>query len=1172
MKKMFKKTLIIYMIICTILPMLFSSISRADDSEVKLTQERAGNYVSSFAINFFNNWSSEDSKIEDGGVKTEYSGIYGYILPNPSDGVYKLSRTSWIDFVYKYGLTLDDAILPIKSGEVMNESNFDKIEVADLQDTLQDSEEDSDDDSNEKTAQETTVELMNSGKILPGDILATSEGDYLLYVGGTKVIYATSEKNNSGVVIHPGEKKSGALRYDYIQKYFVEVRRYLEQEHENNLQPGEEDEAEYEPQYGLKAIYRINEATAKSIPDSNANIMFNGRGYFDAENTYNGMPIKSSYDGSTHTSFLDFIIEGLLAILRLIVNLALFLIRAVFVGWINIFESIIQSTVLKVSGHNNAVSFVDKLTGVSTTSYSGQRITVESLLFNKLPLTDANFFDYETAGGYSLVDESGNPTSWLYNIRLNLANMYVILRNFSIAGMLLVMLYMGIRMALSNIAERKANYSRMLLDWAVGLCIIFFIHYFMYLVLYINNFFVDIFFRESVTIAQQVLGEGIQDVTLYDAIRTKAYSWNFYDGTVGLIMYAVMVYYFVRYLFVYLKRMIAIYVLALYGSVIGLRYAIEKSSGKGKGNSGILGKWMKDYIFNVLLQTIHCLIYVTLMSIAISSAFTSAGGIIVALLTFKFMLEADKIFIRVFNIKGGLMDDTAAPTDMKGYTKWLTRFGMTYGMAMAPIKFGKKIFRGDEGFRPFFRYVRNYKLGDTDEQTLARAESKYLAYKARKGMLLIPIGALKRRRDAYRAMLMTEDYSLRKSIYNSIGKVKSERHGKFTRNINTFKKMGLGAAGMVASLGMATEGVSKGAAMFIRSYKTLSSSTGGKLKMHRRFNPRTSAGIIGDTEMARTKANKNIKKEEDKQKALIKIAQAEYIVNRGVKRLKEIEKEAIEKNPNMTDEEKAKLHEDLKKQLQGAIADARRTTVNADQIRKAINNYIANGTSGKTLDASDIHGVMEELKQVLIEHAKENPNDKTSLDVSFGKIGELEVLAYIANNDIKMNETDKKEFAQILTEAIANQKNVYTPKVVSEQNYDNLLNAIQKTLNNEGVTVNFDTATRNKIKDEIIKKQKTRVARGSDEMKKLKANNILSEGSNAQLEQLIYTVLEEQNMINSNTNSAKASKQKVDVKMALNDVKENMRKIRGLDQANKAKNKQSAMNYNEYIHEILDNF
>ncbi len=1165
MKKILKKSLVIYMLICTVLPMLFSNVSRAEDSEVMLTQERAGNYVSTFAINFFNNWSSEDSPIEEGGVTTEYSAIAD--MQNPSGN--KISRLSWINFVYKYGLSLENSKFPIKTGKVMNTDNFDKIEVADLENALksseENSEEDSDNNSSSNDAKETTVELMNSGKILPGDILITSENDYLLYVGGTKVIYATPEENLRGYAVHPGEKKYGALRYDYIQTYFVEVRRALEEEHKAGLEPGEED-TEYEPQYGLKEIYRINKATAGSIPDSKANTMYNGRGYYDVENTYNGMPIKSSYDGSTHISLLDFIIDGLAAIFKLIVNLALFLIRAVIVGWINIFETLIQSTVLKLSGHNNAVSFVDKITGVSTTSYSGQRVTVESLLFNRLPLTDANFFDYETAGGYSLVDENGNPTSWLYNIRKNLATMYVIFRNFSIAAMLLVMLYMGIRMALSNIAERKAKYSRMLVDWLVGLCIIFFIHYFMYLVLYVNNIFVDLFMKESVTAAQAIMGGDMQELTLYDAIRTKAYSWNFYDGTVGLIMYAVMVYYFIRYLFVYLKRMIAIYVLALYGSIIGLRYAIEKSSGKGRGNGGIFITWMKDYVFNVLLQTIHCMIYVTLMSIAISSAFTSAGGIIVALLTFKFMLQADGIFMKIFNIKGGLMDDTVKPTNMQGYKDWLQKGGMLFGIAMIPYKVGKKVVSGEEGIRPLLRYSLNYRKGDTEEQTLARAENNYLVRKAMKGKILaslLPIRMMKIRRNSYKAMIMTNDYTLRRDIYNSINAEKKERRGKFTRKLNTGKKMILGGLGMMTAVGRLPEGLASSAAVFIKSYGTLKSANGDKLKMYRRYNPHTRRGLVGDVQMDDKKADKNIAKKQSAQQTLARIAQNEHIVSENIKKIKNIENNIIKNNPNMTNEERAQLHDNLKKQVQGAVIYAKRNTVDADLIRKAINAYSANGTVGKELNSSDLQGVLEELKKDI---------DPSKSNVVINAETQKQIEEVIANSGKTLDGKEKKEFAEILTEAIANKDEASSRKVVSEHNYDNLLNAIQKTLNNEGVSVNFTTATRNKIKEEIIKKQKGKVARGSADMAKLNANNILSEGSNAQLEQLIYTVLEEQSMINSNTKAANNAKQKAGVQQAIGEIKDNMKKIRGMDQANKAKNKENAMKYNEYIRGILDNF
>ena len=60
-----------------------------------------------------------------------------------------------------------------------------------------------------------------------------------------------------------------------------------------------------------------------------------------------------------------------------------------------------------------------------------------------------------------------------------IARWYVGIRNIVLVGMMIVLLYIGIRMMLSTIASDKAKYKQLLQDWFVGLLLVFFIHYIM---------------------------------------------------------------------------------------------------------------------------------------------------------------------------------------------------------------------------------------------------------------------------------------------------------------------------------------------------------------------------------------------------------------------------------------------------------------------------------------------------------------------------------------------------------------------------------------------------------------------------------------------------------------------------------------------------------------------
>lgn len=60
-----------------------------------------------------------------------------------------------------------------------------------------------------------------------------------------------------------------------------------------------------------------------------------------------------------------------------------------------------------------------------------------------------------------------------------IAKWYVALRNLAIVGMLIILLYVGIRIIVSSTASDKAKYKEFLKDWLIALCLLFTLHYIM---------------------------------------------------------------------------------------------------------------------------------------------------------------------------------------------------------------------------------------------------------------------------------------------------------------------------------------------------------------------------------------------------------------------------------------------------------------------------------------------------------------------------------------------------------------------------------------------------------------------------------------------------------------------------------------------------------------------
>ncbi len=283
---------------------------------------------------------------------------------------------------------------------------------------------------------------------------------------------------------------------------------------------------------------------------------------------------------------------------------------------------------------------------------SKANITVENIVYNKVPILDVNFFNFESAGG-SVVDKDGI----IYLLKTNVAMWYYIFRVMAITVMLLVLIYCGIKMALTTVAEKKAVYKQMLIDWLIGFFLVFAIGFIIYFIIDVNETFI------SWVIPKQENGE---EIMLYETIRSKAYELKATSGFTGMIMYIVMVYYAVRFLIVYFKRYLTATILALMGPFMAVSYAIEKVNKGGRGAAKKYGDWLRDFSYTILMQSMHALIYTIFITTILKLTEVSLVGIVISFMFLGFMLKVDPIFRKIFGLTGGKNTGKLAIGDIGG--------------------------------------------------------------------------------------------------------------------------------------------------------------------------------------------------------------------------------------------------------------------------------------------------------------------------------------------------------------------------------------------------------------------------------------------------------------------------------------------------------------------------
>lgn len=227
------------------------------------------------------------------------------------------------------------------------------------------------------------VAVNDLSKALPGDIIENFHHD-MIYIGtvdGKTQVIANNGKNNNS---------SGFSNGLFVMNEYV---------HSTNAFGGHSTMGSGSGECNFR-IWRLTDSAAAALGDAstfNANgdlveagsISSNSNGLSTANMSnfyYNGIP-----DGkySVTKGFLSRIIDALKDIFNFLIALIPNIIKMVFVGWAAIFESLITTAVKTATGDEN----LESVPVTSTDIESGDNITIEKIVFNKMSIFDVNFFN-----------------------------------------------------------------------------------------------------------------------------------------------------------------------------------------------------------------------------------------------------------------------------------------------------------------------------------------------------------------------------------------------------------------------------------------------------------------------------------------------------------------------------------------------------------------------------------------------------------------------------------------------------------------------------------------------------------------------------------------------------------------------------------------------------------
>jgi len=241
---------------------------------------------------------------------------------------------------------------------------------------------------------------------------------------------------------------------------------------------------------------------------------------------------------------------------------------------------------------------------------------------NKVPSMDVNFFkpgeEYTTKSSAKVLQPI-------------VATWYKTLRAIALVGLLSVLVYIGIRILISTTGQEKAKYKKMIWDWLVAVCILFVLQYIMIFILDIVN-------RITEMLSINILGKNGEDTLISDLRNSIG---DFEETFAEILIYLVLVIYTIKFTIQYLKRLLYMAFFTLISPLIALTYPIDKIK---DGQSQAFSMWLKEYIFNALLQPMHLLLYY----IFVYSATQLTKNWLYAIVAIGFMVPAEKFFRKMF--------------------------------------------------------------------------------------------------------------------------------------------------------------------------------------------------------------------------------------------------------------------------------------------------------------------------------------------------------------------------------------------------------------------------------------------------------------------------------------------------------------------------------------------
>lgn len=271
------------------------------------------------------------------------------------------------------------------------------------------------------------------------------------------------------------------------------------------------------------------------------------------------------------------------------------------------------------------------------TSDDGEIFTIEKTVTNHYDLFNLKYLISTDSGG----KEEGS-SGILEPISKNAATWFIGVRNLSLAGSVITLIYVGIRLSTSTVSSKRAQFKKMLFSWFEGLAIMLTLQIFIVVIILTSNWMVDILNStikndQSVTTVEERLMKNVDENL--DSIN-QAHTLFFY-----IVLFTMFSYYEFKFFVLYIGRLIRVAFFIIISPLVCLTYPIDKV---GDGRPQAFRNWVLEITITTFIQPIHLLIYIIMI--------TSMGEIIVrnpvlGIIFLATLSHVEKVFKSVLKLK-----------------------------------------------------------------------------------------------------------------------------------------------------------------------------------------------------------------------------------------------------------------------------------------------------------------------------------------------------------------------------------------------------------------------------------------------------------------------------------------------------------------------------------------